>query len=341
MTERPLWVPSKSSDTARIWSLLELINQRYDVELPRTYGALHRWSVQYPGEFWAAVWDLGGIPGDRGERLFEAGERFQDARFLPDAQVNVAEALLARWGTPDGVAGPAISFLGEDGETAELSGSHLRGLVAQIQAALMMDGVRPGDRVAAVVSNRPEAYALMIAAASIGAVFTSVSPDFGVDGILERFAQVEPVVLVAVGRYVYGGREYDIRSTLAAVAEGLPSVRQRILVATGADRSHPADLAGWTDWAGWLAPHRPGEPTFERFGSDQPWYVLYSSGTTGRPKCIVHRAVGVLLKHVAEHGFQHDLGPGDRLCFFTTAGLGAGIRNRSGAVRRVAVLSRR
>ena len=320
-TEQPLWVPTaKRVETARIWSLLDLVNQRYDVELPRTYGALHRWSVQYPGEFWAAVWDLCEVPGDRGERLLETGIRFQDTRFLPDARLNVAEALLAHWGTPDGVSGPAISFIGEDGETAELSGSHLRGLVAQIQAALLAEGVRPGDRVAAVISNRPEAYALMIAVASIGGVFTSVSPDFGVDGIVERFAQVEPVVLVGVARYFYGGREHDIRPTLAAVAEALPSVRQRVLVAAGLDDSRPSDLNHWFGWADWLAPHPPGEPVFERFEFDQPWYVLYSSGTTGRPKCIVHRAGGVLLKHLAEHAFQHDLGPGDRLCFFTTAG---------------------
>jgi len=321
MAEQPLWVPAPDRlKTARLWSLLELVNQRYDVELPRTYGALHRWSVQYPGEFWAAVWDLCEIPGERGDRLLHSGRRFQDTRFLPDARLNVAEALLAHWPTTDALAGPAISFTGEDGEQAHLSGPQLRGLVAQLQAALLADGVRPGDRVAAVVSNRPEAYAVMIAAASIGAVFTSVSPDFGVDGILERFAQVEPDVLVAVARYFYGGREFDVRSRLAAVGEALPSVRRRVLVPAGADLSGGPQLTGWTGWADWVAPHRDGEPVFERFGFDQPWYVLYSSGTTGRPKCIVHRAGGVLLKHVAEHSFQHDLGRGDRLCFFTTAG---------------------
>jgi acetoacetyl-CoA synthetase len=315
-----LWTPSaKQVESARIWSLLDLVNQRYDVELPRTYGALHRWSVQYPGDFWATVWDLCALPGDRGERLLEHGDSFPGTRFLPDAEFSVAEALLAHWREPQG-PGPAISFTGEDGESEELSGPQLRGLVARIQAALLAEGVLPGDRVAAVVSNRPEAYALMIAVASIGAVFTSVSPDFGTAGIVERFAQVEPVVLVGVARYFYSGREHDIRPTLAAVAEALPSVRQRVLVSAGADRNRPSDLPGWLGWADWLEPHPAGEPAFERFGFDQPWYVLYSSGTTGRPKCIVHRAGGVLLKHVAEHGLQHDLGPGDRLCFFTTAG---------------------
>jgi acetoacetyl-CoA synthetase len=367
--QRALWVPSKRAETARVWALLDLVNQRYDVDLPRHYGALHRWSVQYPGEFWAAVWDLNQVPGERGERLIETGDRFQDTRFLPDARFNVAEALLADWGQGDGPSrtegyrpsereqgdgrGAAISFVGEDGETAELSGAQLRGLVGRIQAALRADGVVPGDRVAAVVSNRPEAYALMIAVASLGAVFTSVSPDFGVGGIVDRFAQVEPVVLVGVARYFYGGREFDIRGTLTAVAAALPSVRHRILVSAGLDPERldagtfgtnrsgtngsgtngsgtnrgGANGGGpnrsgtdWIAWTDWLDPYPESEPTFERFGFDQPWYVLYSSGTTGRPKCIVHRAGGLLLKHLAEHGFQHDLGAGDRLCFFTTAG---------------------
>jgi acetoacetyl-CoA synthetase len=322
MAERALWTPSKRAETARIWGLLDLVNQRYDVELPRTYGALHRWSVQYPGEFWATVWDCCEVPGERGDRLIEVGARLQDTRFLPDSRFNVAEALLSGWGQPSadaqtGERGPAISFTGEDGEYTELSGTQLRALVARIQAGLLSDGIRPGDRVAAVVSNRPEAYALMIAVASIGAVFTSVSPDFGVDGIVDRFAQVEPVVLVAVARYFYGGREFDIRTTLEAVAAALPSVRRRVLIPVGLDVD-PA--TGWVGWPDWLAAYPDAEPTFERFGFDHPWYVLYSSGTTGRPKCIVHRAGGILLKHLAEHRFQHDLGVGDRLCFFTTAG---------------------
>jgi len=319
MPEQALWTPSPERvAAARLWSLRDLINQRYDVELPHRYGALHRWSVEYPGEFWAAVWDLCDLPGERGERLLAHGDRFDQTRFLPDARFNVAEALLAGWSAPD--AGPAISFLGEDGERAELSGPELRRLVARVQAALLADGVRPGERVAAVVSNRPQAYVLMIAAASIGAIFTSVSPDFGADGIVDRFAQVEPVLLVGVARYYYGGREHDIRPVLAEVAQRLPTVRRRVLVPAGLDTGRPSDLNGWSGWEDWLAGYPPGEPRFERFGFDQPWYVLYSSGTTGRPKCIVHRTGGVLLKHLAEHRFQHDLGPGDRLSFFTTAG---------------------
>jgi acetoacetyl-CoA synthetase len=327
--EQVLWTPSpQRAAAARLWSLTDLVNDRHGAGLPRDYRALQRWSVRHPGEFWAAVWDSCQVPGERGDRLIESGADRTDflvTRFLPDATLNVAEALLANWGRPnDSVGeenpGPAISFTAEDGERAELPGAELRQLVARIQAALLADGVSPGDRVAAVISNRPEAYALMIAVASIGAIFTSVSPDFGVDGIVDRFAQVEPVVLVGVDRYCYGGREHDVRPILTAVATALSSVRRAVLVATGDQGGEPAQPHGWLGWAEWLAPHPASEPHFKRFDFDQPWYVLYSSGTTGRPKCIVHRAGGVLLKHLAEHRFQHDLGRGDRLCFFTTAG---------------------
>jgi acetoacetyl-CoA synthetase len=326
-----LWTPSPQRLAgAAIWQLVDRINadrgavlptladlQAGRVQGPAAYAAVHGWSVQHPGEFWAAVWDAAGVPGERGERLIEIGDELRQTRFLPDARLNVAAALLAGRGDA-----PALLFVADDGETAELSWDQLRALVARLQRALRADGVRPGDRVAAIVSNRPEAYALMVATVSIGAVFTSVSPDFGTAGILDRFAQVGPSVLVGVGRYSYGGKDFDCTGTLTEVADGLAGLRRRILV--GVPTGAGAAPDGWASWTDWLAaeqvPAGPDEPTFERFGFDQPMYVLYSSGTTGRPKCIVHRAGGILLKHLAEHRFSHDLGPDDRLCFFTTAG---------------------
>jgi acetoacetyl-CoA synthetase len=310
--DAPLWTPPADRVArARLWDLTEHVNAAYGAGLERDYRQLHAWSVARPGEFWAAVWDVAGVPGERGERLIEPAEDLPATRFLPDARLNVAEALLARTGDD-----PALSFTGEDGETATLSWTGLRLLTGRIQAALRACGVAPGDRVAAVVSNRPEAYALMIATASVGGVFTSVSPDFGADGVLDRFAQVEPVLLVGVGGYAYNGKAFDVRPTLATVAAALPSVRTAVVLADDV----PAGDGPWTTWDAWLAPHPAAGPAFERFPFDHPWYVLYSSGTTGKPKCIVHRAGGILLKHLAEHQLQHDLGAADRLCFFTTAG---------------------
>jgi acetoacetyl-CoA synthetase len=323
-----LWTPSEQRvAAAAVWQLVDRVNADHDawlpaladvqsgrVDGPAAYAALHDWSIAHPGEFWAAVWDAAAVPGDRGERLIETGAALEQTRFLPDARLNVAQVLLAGRGDT-----PALIFVADDGETDELSWDRLRALVARLQRALRVDGVEPGDRVAAIVSNRPEAYALMVATVSIGAVFTSVSPDFGTAGTLDRLAQVAPTVLVGVGRYSYGGKDIDCTGTLAEVADGLAGLRRRVLVnlPTGGDR--PPD--GWTGWTEWLAADGgPDEPGFAPFGFDQPIYVLYSSGTTGRPKCIVHRAGGILLKHLAEHRFTHDLGPDDRLCFFTTAG---------------------
>lgn len=311
--EGPLWrPPAERVAGARLWQLRDLLTQRHGVRSDADYAALHEWSIAHPGEFWAAVWDLAGVPGERGERLLEQGDTLPGTRFLPDARLNVAEALLSRDGD-----GPAVVFEGEDGETAALTWRELRQLVGRLQGALRESGVTPGDRVAAVVSNRPEAYALMIATAAVGGVFTSVSPDFGADGILDRFAQVDPSVLVGVAGYGYGGKRFDVRPTLATVAETLPSLSTAVVIG---DAPVSAGGPAWTSWDDWIAPHAAAEPVFERFEFDHPWYVLYSSGTTGRPKCIVHRAGGVLIKHLAEHQLQHDLGPADRLCYFTTAG---------------------
>jgi acetoacetyl-CoA synthetase len=320
----PLWAPSRERvEAAQLWPFIRRANSDWDAGLTATpdadpveaYAALHAWSVAHPDRFWAAVWDHCDVPGERGERLLLPGTELRQTRFLPDARLNVAQALLARDGDE-----PALIFAAEDGETAELSWSQLRRLVGRLQQALLADGVAPGDRVAALMSNRPETYALMIATASIGAVFTSVSPDFGTAGVLDRFAQVDPVVLVAVSRYPYGGKEFPIGRTLSEVAAGLPGVRRLVVLGDPPAGRADGDGRAWTPWPEWVDGHEDAEPRFETFGFDHPWYVLYSSGTTGAPKCIVHRAGGVLLKHVAEHRLQHDIGPGDRLCYFTTAG---------------------
>src|SRR5262249_53512664 len=213
-------------------SLIERVNREHGAGLPgrgsdgpAAYADLHRWSIRHPGEFWAAVWDHAGVPGERGERLLVTGPELADTRFLPDARLNVGRALLPR---DDDT--PALLFAAEDGETDAVTWAGLRTRVAGIQQALRADGVGPGDRVAAMVSNRPEAYALMIATASLGAVSPSVPPDFGPSGVLDRFAQVPPAVLVGVARYAYAGKEIDCTPTLAEVAAGLPGLRRAVLI---------------------------------------------------------------------------------------------------------------
>ena len=275
------------------------------------YEALHAWSVADPGAFWSAAWDACGLVGERGATALVTGATLPDARFFPDARLNVVETFLATTG-----GGPALIEAGEDGRRRTLSWDELRSQVAALAAALAETGVGPGHRVAAWLPNIPETIVTMLATAAVGATFSSTSPDFGTAGVLDRFGQVEPTLLVAADGYVYGGRANDCLPRLAEIRAGLPSLRRTIVVPyLGAEP--PAGTDAWPDV---LAAHVGGALTPERYPFDHPWYVLYSSGTTGKPKAIVHRTGGVLLKHLVEHQLHCDVRPGDRVFYFTTAG---------------------
>jgi acetoacetyl-CoA synthetase len=289
VTDAPLWTP----DPARAAStrLAEFAGDR-------DYATLHAWSIAEPAAFWAAAWDFAGVVGERGEHVLEPAEPFWRTRFFPEARLNVAETLLR-----DPTDAPALLFAREDGERRTVTRAELHDTVSRVQQALRAAGVQAGDRVVAWLPNAPEVYALMLGAASIGAVFSSTSPDFGVDGVVDRFGQIEPTVLVATDGYHYGGKWFECGERLREICARLPSLQTVV-----------------TAWDEWLAPHTARTMEFERLPFDHPWYVLYSSGTTGAPKCIVHRAGGVLLKHLAEHQLQCDIRAGDRVLYFTTTG---------------------
>jgi acetoacetyl-CoA synthetase len=295
--DAPLWTPSP--ERAARTRLAAFAGDR-------DYPVLHEWSVRDPGAFWADAWDFTDVLGDRDSRAIETGDPFWTTRFFPDARLNVAQTLL-REPTDD----PALLFACEDGARRAVTRAELHELVSRVQQALRAANVGVGDRVVAWLPNAPEVYALMLAAASIGAVFSSTSPDFGVDGVVDRFGQIEPTVLVAADGYTFGGRWFDCRERLREIVARLPSLRTVIVVGDAEDHQ---------SWDDWLAPHSPAAVEFTPLPFDHPWYVLYSSGTTGAPKCIVHRAGGVLLKHLAEHQLQVDVRPGDRVFYFTTAG---------------------
>ena len=260
--------------------------------------AVHAWSVADPGGFWAAVWDLLDVIGDKGDRTMVDDPRLRNCRFLPDATLNVAQNLL-REPTDE----LALVYRGEDGESGEVTRAELHRMVAQIQVQLREAGVGVGDAVAAWMPNRPETYAVMLAAAGLGAVFASTSPDFGTDGVIDRFGQIEPRVLFSVPDYSYNGRRHDCGERRREIEASLPSLRTSIVVEPG-----------------WLDGIEADAPTFVPLPFDHPWYVLFSSGTTGKPKCIVHRTGGVLLKHLVEQVYHCDIRPGDRVFYFTTAG---------------------
>lgn len=275
-----------------------------------------------PAEFWAAAWDELGMIGDRGDRIIEAAEPFWKTRFFCDASLNVAENLLGSLASDQ----PALMSFGEDPSFyKEMSGGELRMLVGQLQVAMRRAGVGPGDCVAAWLPHINETVAVMLAAVSIGAVVTSTSPDFGIDGVVDRFGQVDPKLLFVCDAYSYNGRTHDRLGLLDEVVTALPSVEQAVVVrhlgegGTGG----PEDTGGKAKTVtldDFISDIEPTEPTFTRFGFDHPWYVLFSSGTTGKPKCIVHRSGGVLLKHLVEHQLHCDVRPGDRVFYYTTAG---------------------
>ena len=309
----PLWTPSpQRAAESNLEHFKRWLRDRRGVDT-HDWASLHRWSVEHSGEFWASVWDYFGVDGDRGERLVEIpaeeqchdpGERLRRTRFLPDARLNVAKNLL---GEPS--EDIAIIFRSEDGEAAELTRAELHDMTGRVQQLLIDAGVGPGDRVAAWMSNRPETCAVMLAAAGLGAVFSSTSPDFGVAGVLDRFSQIAPTVLFACADYPYSGRRHDCTERLSAITASLPSLNRSVMVEPG-----------WLDGYGGGFGSGPTPAVFRALPFDHPWYVLYSSGTTGPPKCIVHRAGGLLVKHLTEHRLHCDVRPGDRVFYYTTTG---------------------
>ncbi|MDE3215549.1 MAG: acetoacetate--CoA ligase [Gemmatimonadota bacterium] len=323
----PLWVPSaaplEQSNLVRFMAFVR------DEGAPvRDYASLYRWSVQHREQFWSAVWRFCGviadeIPGHGPWYTILVG-RDRVAPPTPDlgptwflgARLNFAENLLRCADER-----PAVVAWGETGRTATLTYRELRDEVARAAAALRADGVRAGDRVAAFMPNVPETVIFMLAAASLGAIWSSCSPDFGVNGVLDRFGQIEPKVLLATAGYRYAGKPIDTMPRVRAIAERIPSIARLVVVPGPVGAPDVGGLRGGIMWRDYV---RAGTPApaleFARLPFDHPLYIMYSSGTTGLPKCMVHGAGGTLLQHLKEHALHTDIGRDDRVFYFTTCG---------------------
>lgn len=331
MADDPVWTPDPQVDT-RMAQFHRFAEGRLGLEVDD----LHAWSVADPGTFWSTVWDDVGIVGVKGERAWVPTD-LPEAVFFPEARINLAENLLAR--LPD----PAVIVTGEAGDgvavVARVGPDDLRDQVAATAGAMRARGVGVGDRVVLVLPVGVPALVVTLAALSIGAVVASASPDFGSAAILDRFGQLDPVLLVGTTGYRWNGRRHDRTDDVVAVIRGLPSLRSALIVPVADDVASAVDpdttdvvrLAALAV-AGTGHPvridllaeaqrqHMGADLAFERLPFDHPAYVLFTSGTTGKPKCLLHRAGGLLIKQLTEIEYHADVRPGDRLMFATTTG---------------------
>lgn len=314
--EAPLWTPTQDQiDAAPLTAFMKAAETKAGAALA-SYAELHRWSVEDREGFWSLLWDFCGIVGDKGERLLADGDNMPGAAFFPDAMLNFAENLLKKTGS-----GAAIVFRGEDKIERRLSWTELHQLTSRFQQLFLSLKVKKGDRIAAMMPNMPETVAAMLAAASIGAVWSSCSPDFGEQGVLDRFGQIEPVVFIAPDGYWYNGKAIEVADKIATVAAKLETVGKVLIVdylGTSRDIAAIIDKAVALEEA--LSPFAAKALTFEQLPFSHPLYILFSSGTTGIPKCIVHSAGGTLIQHVKEHRLHAGLVDGDRFFYFTTCG---------------------
>jgi acetoacetyl-CoA synthetase len=321
VTDKRLWEPAPAQiATSQLDHFRLTVQEHHKLALPDSV-ALQEWSVQNPGAFWEMVWDTTLVEPRGSGPSFVPGPSMRESRFFPDVTANYARNLLrgqVRGAHSD--ASVAVQFVREDDVRRSLTWKELHEQAAAFAGFLRSRGVGPGDRVAAWLPNTPEVLTTMLATSMIGAVFTSTSPDFGVAGVLDRFGQVEPTVLIGTDGYVYAGKSQPRLARLAEVAAHLPSLEAVVVVEELTPSPDITGIPKATTWQAALAEHEGSQAEFFDSSFDDPGFILYSSGTTGVPKCIVHLGAGLLLKHAVEHRLHCDVRPDDVVFYFTTCG---------------------
>ena len=310
----PIWSPGPvRRQTANIRRFLELARTELDPGI-HEYQDLHRYSIENPTEFWRAVWEFCEIVGYAGNEVIVDADRMPGAKWFPGARLNFAENLL-RFRDEQ----TAILFKSENGDKAELTYKELHTAVAQLASALKAAGVEAGDRVVAYMPNLPETVIAMLAATSLGAIWSSCSPDFGIDGVVDRLGQIRPKVMFCSAAYSYNGKTHDCLDKVKHIVNAIPSIEKTIVV----PYVNPDAKLKKIRSAVWLDDFIDGDATeidFVRLPFDHPVYIMYSSGTTGVPKCITHGAGGTLIQHLKELVLHTNLRRSDRICYFTTCG---------------------
>jgi acetoacetyl-CoA synthetase len=315
-SSNPIWKPSAARvEKANLTAFMRFVRERWQPTI-EAYPALYRWSLERPDEFWQAVWEFGGVVASRpADQVVADFELMPGARWFPGAQLNFAENLLRFRDDRLGLV-----FWSESGFQRSLTYAELFAAVTRVAASLKELGVKSGDRIAGFIPNMPEAVIAMLATASIGAIWSSCSPDFGAQGVVDRFSQIEPKVLFAADGYLYDGRTFDSLERLRGILPQLPTIEQVVVIPYLQQEPDLTGIEHGRRWSDLIDRCQPTSVDFEQFPFDHPLYILYSSGTTGLPKCIVHSAGGVLIQHRKEHVLHCDLRRDDVVFYFTTCG---------------------